>query len=409
MNKQALTTDVIIVGGGLIGLLQSLSLAQYGISSAVIDHADDDTMRDQKFDGRTSAVTSASMKMLKLLNLDATILGTGEDITKIIVRDRHDGPPITFNDGESLATVFENQKLRHALLDAVHDNNDITSYFSSTIDDQEIDDFGVTLTLDNGIILSAALIIGADGSNSKVRKAANIPLSQWQYDHNALVGAITHSKPHDNIAHELFFNEGPLALLPMPDNKLADMPCRSSLIWSVPSDQSRAYQKLSPAVFCHELDKKTGGLLGKCDLLAPLTTYPLGFHSASKLTARRVALIGDSAHRVHPIAGQGLNLGFRDVAALTEILVDGVRLGMDCGDAQLLGRYERWRSVDNLSVSVATDSINHIYAMRGNTASAIRRMGMGLIQRSETIKNYLTLEARGAAGELPKMLSGNMA
>lgn len=406
MNRQNSTHDVIIVGGGLIGLLQSLSLAIHGISSAIIDTSDPEAMRLRAFDGRTSAVTSASMNMLQLLGLETDILSSGADVTQIIVRDGHDGPPIIFDDGASLASVFENQKLRVALLDAVQNHDLISTHFAQQIKDQMIDDTGVQIILANGQTLSAALLIGADGSNSNVRKSAHIALSQWQYDHQALVGAITHEKPHNDIAYELFFNEGPLALLPMTNNE--DGQYRSSLIWSVPQNQSAAYQKLSPSIFCHELDKKTGGLLGKCNLAAPLIHYSLGFHSANNLTAKRVALIGDSAHRVHPIAGQGLNLGFRDVAALTEILVEGLRLGLDCGDAQLLARYEKWRSVDNLSVSIATDSINHIYAMRGKMASRIRRLGMDLIQKSDSIKGFLTSEARGAAGELPKMLSGHL-
>ena len=402
MNIAAHNFDVIIVGGGLIGLLQALSLAQYDVRCAIIDQSDVATMRSQSFDGRTSAITSASMNMLNLLNLDTSILGQGADIEKIIVRDGNDGPPIIFDDGDTLASVFENQKLRMALLDAALNHDTITPYFSAQITDQNIDDYGVNILLADGINLRASLLIGADGRNSQVRQSSKITLSQWHYDHIALVGAIAHEKPHDNIAHELFFNEGPLALLPMaPD---ADAQYRSSLIWSVPQSQSQAYQKLSPKIFSYELNKKTNGLLGNSELLAPLITYPLGFHSAVSLTAKRVALIGDSAHRVHPIAGQGLNLGFRDVAALTETLVDGVRLGLECGDAQLLNRYERWRSVDNLAVSMATDGINHIYAIQGKAAKSIRRMGMDMIQKSGGIKAYLSQEARGAMGEMPKML-----
>ncbi len=405
METQKITSDVIIVGGGLIGLLQSLSLAQYGITSNIIDHSDTQVMQDLKFDGRTSAIISSSLKMLKMLNLDPEILGKGQAIEKIIVRDGYNGPPIDFHDDETLAIVYENQNLRRALLEAVLHNEHITTFFPAKILEQNINDYGADILLDNGCMLSASLIIGADGRNSDIRNKAGIKLSQWNYDHHALVGAIRHKKPHNNIAYELFFPDGPLALLPMETNEEGLF--RTSLIWSVPSSQHQAYRKLSHKIFCHELNKKTGDLIGACDLSAPLISYPLGFHSAADITAKRTALIGDSAHRVHPIAGQGLNLGFRDVAALTEILVEGVRLGLDCGDAQLLDRYERWRSVDNLSVSVATDSINHIYAMRGKTASNIRKLGMGLIQKSDIIKNYLTHEARGTAGELPKMLSGH--
>lgn len=406
MKKPAINSDVIIIGGGMIGLLQALSLAQYGVRCAIIDQSNINAMRAQNFDGRTSAITSASMNMLDMLGLDKAVLGEGANIEKIIVRDGNDGPPIIFDDGARLACVFENQKLRSAMLDAVLNHDDIECYFSAHVTEQHIDDYGILITLDDDRNLQSSLLIGADGRNSKVRQSAQISLSQWQYDHIALVGAIAHEKPHNNIAHELFFNEGPLALLPMAPDLNAQY--RSSLIWSVPQSQSQAYRKLSSRVFCHELNKKTNGLLGKSSLIAPLITYPLGFHSAVQLTAKRVALIGDSAHRVHPIAGQGLNLGFRDVAALTETLVDGTRLGLECGDAQLLNRYERWRSVDNLAVSMATDGINQIYALPGKTAKNIRRIGMDMIQKSETIKDFLSHEARGASGGIPKMLTATM-
>ncbi len=406
MNKAAHNFDVIIVGGGLIGLLQALSLAQYDVRCAIIDQSDIVLMQSHSFDGRTSALTSASMNMLNMLNLDKAILGQGAPIEKIIVRDGNDGPPICFDDDAALANVFENQKLRIALLDAALKHDNITPYFSAIIAEHNSDDYGVHILMDDGTNLRSHLLIGADGRNSQVRQSAQITLSQWSYNHHALVGAIAHEKPHDNIAHELFFNEGPLALLPMTPSASAQH--RSSLIWSVPQSQSNAYQKLSPKILAHELDKKTNGLLGKSNLIAPLISYPLGFHSAVNLTAKRVALIGDSAHRVHPIAGQGLNLGFRDVAALTEALVDGTRLGLECGDAQLLARYERWRSVDNLTVCMATDGINQLYAIPGKTAQGIRRMGMDMIQKSERIKAFLTQEARGEAGELPKMLSATI-
>jgi len=404
MKQIEKSADVIIIGGGFMGLLQALCLAKHSLTSIVIDKNDNVEMMNPKFDGRTSAITSASLNMLSMLNLDSALLGEGQDIVKILVRDGNDGPPIIFNENEPLAKVYENQKLRHALLQNTLNNEAITCYFSVEIKEYDVNDHKAVIALDNDMILSAPLIIGADGRNSEVRQNAGITLSQWQYEHHALVGAISHEKPHNDIAYELFFNEGPLALLPMSNDDKGNY--RSSLIWSVPTTQHSAYQKLSSAIFCHELNKKSGNLLGECTLANPLISYPLGFHSANSLTAKRTALIGDSAHRVHPIAGQGLNLGIRDVAALTEILVEGSRIGLDCGDAQLLDRYERWRSVDTLSVSVATDSINHIYAMRGKAVTSIRRMGMKIVEKSDIIKEYLMLEARGASGELPKMLTG---
>ncbi len=420
MKQSEITSDTIILGGGLIGLIQALSLALHGIKTIVVDKNNSELMTDDAFDGRTSAIISSSMEMLNLLDLNPNILGTGEAITKIIVRDGVNGEPIDFdsdNDSDDrLAMVFENRKLRKALLHAAQSNTHISLHMPATVSTIEITNSAAIVTLDDGQKLSAPLLIGADGSNSKVRSNSNISLSHWNYDHHALVAAIQHSKPHDNIAHEIFFTDGPLALLPMPannnsvDNNSVDNngDYRSSLIWSVPSHQISAYQKLSSHIFCHELNKKTNMLLGHCSLLTPIETYPLGFHSSTSFITKRTALIGDSAHRVHPIAGQGLNLGFRDVAALTEVLVSGMRIGLDCGNQQILEQYDKWRNIDNLSVSFATDSIHRIYALEGKTASNARRLGMSFIQNTPSVKAFFMAEARGETGNLPKMLLGQM-
>jgi 2-octaprenyl-6-methoxyphenol hydroxylase len=247
-------------------------------------------------------------------------------------------------------------------------------------------------------------LIVAEGRASQTREEAGLKIAHWQYDHAALVGAITHEKPHNEIAYEIFYPTGPFAVLPMLDD--AQGRHRSAIVWSQTRKDAPTYMKLGERAFAAELEKAMGHMLGKVAMAAPLSSFPLGFHHAAQITAQRLALVGDSAHGIHPIAGQGLNLGLRDVASLAEVLVDGTRLGLDLGDAQLLDRYSRWRGVDTLMVAMSTDSLNRLFSIPGKTASAVRRFGMGMIQRAKPAKAFFMAEARGESGALPKLLQG---
>nr|MDP9413735.1 FAD-dependent monooxygenase [Pseudomonadota bacterium] len=211
---------------------------------------------------------------------------------------------------------------------------------------------------------------------------------------------VAHERQHENVAYEIFYPTGPFAILPMLPGT------RSAIVWSVPADDSTAILNLPDRALAHEIEKRMGGFLGAIEMVGPRSFYRLGFHHATTITAERLALVGDAAHGIHPIAGQGLNLGFRDAAALAQVLVEGARLGMDLGDAQLLARYERWRSLDTFMVAAATDSLTRIYAVPGRTASAIRRFGMGIVQRLGPLKSTLMAEARGESGDLPLLLRG---
>jgi 2-octaprenyl-6-methoxyphenol hydroxylase len=236
-----------------------------------------------------------------------------------------------------------------------------------------------------------------------MREAAGIRMARWRYDHNAIVSVLRHERPHDQVAYEIFYPSGPFALLPMTDDEQGH---RSAIVWSVRKEDAGGLLSLSDEDFAAEAQAAMGGFLGSIALGAPRSTYPLGFHHAAQITAERLALVGDSAHAIHPIAGQGLNLGCRDAAALAQVLVEGARLGLDLGDKQLLDRYQTWRSLDALSVAFATDSLTRVYAVPGRTASAVRRFGMGLIDRIGPIKNRQMSEARGTSGDLPLLLRG---
>jgi 2-octaprenyl-6-methoxyphenol hydroxylase len=407
---QIVHSDVIIVGGGLIGLAQALALAAHGIKSQVIDRADPQTMLADGFDGRTSAISSASMAMFNALNLSEALTGKGCPIERIWISDGLKPGEIDFVPAEEdgfLGVMFENRVLRHTLYEAALKRPEISLHMPVDIESIERTAAQVAVTLANGKTLAASLLIVAEGRKSATRDQAGIRTASWQYDHEALVTAITHEKPHRQIAYEIFYPTGPFAILPMVDT--VDGKPRSAIVWSVSKADAPAYRKLSPRGFAAALQKSMGGLLGEIEMAAPVSGYPLSFHNAVRITDQRMALIGDSAHGIHPIAGQGLNLGLRDVAALTEVLVDGMRLGLEPGDAQLLARYERWRSIDTLSVAVATDGLNRLFSIPGKTASAIRRIGLGAVQRTKPAKAFFMAEARGEAGDLPKLLRGALA
>ncbi len=401
--------DVIILGGGLIGLAQAIALAAHGISAHVIDRADPALMLAPGFDGRTSAISSSSVKMFDAIGLADAMAGKGCPIKQIWVSDQLKPGALDFvpaQDDGYLGHMFENRLLRRLLYEAAIAHPLITLHMPVQVVEQSRTGHFATVTLFNGAQLSAQLLIVAEGRQSQTRIDAGIKTAHWQYNHTAIVGAITHARPHDNIAYEIFYPSGPFAVLPMLDNDAGEH--RSAIVWSQTHEDAPAYLKLSPRAFAIELEKAMGDMLGAVALAAPLMSYPLGFHHCGQITSERMALIGDSAHGIHPIAGQGLNLGLRDVAALTQVLAEGARLGMDLADVTLLERYSRWRSVDTLMVAMSTDSLNRLFSIPGKTASALRRFGMGMIQRTKPAKAFFMSEARGEAGDLPKLLAGEL-
>jgi 2-octaprenyl-6-methoxyphenol hydroxylase len=397
--------DVIIFGGGLVGLALASALDSSGLSSVVVDPADPSLRRDSAFDGRTSAVSSSSMRMLDTIGVAAHLAVPGCPIRRIAVADGVQPGALHFDpeDDEPLGFMHENRHLRAALQDRAEAGKNIWLLWKSQVASVDRGAAGVAVALEDGRKLSAPLLVAADGRNSPMREAAGINIARWKYDHQAIVSVLRHERPHEHVAYEIFYPTGPFALLPMNDDALGH---RSAIVWSVPEEDAAGWLSLSDQDFAAEAQAAMGGFLGKIDLLAPRSSYPLGFHHAAQITSGRLALVGDAAHAIHPIAGQGLNLGFRDAAALAQVLVEGARLGLDLGDKQLLDRYQRWRSLDALSVAFATDTLTRIYGVPGKTASAVRRFGMGLVGRISPIRNRLMSEARGTSGDLPLLLRG---
>jgi 2-octaprenyl-6-methoxyphenol hydroxylase len=397
--------DAIIFGGGLVGLALASALDASGVSAIVVDPADPDLRKDASFDGRTSAVSSSSMAMLRTIGVADRLAEPGCPIRRIAVADGLQPGGLHFDpdDDEPLGWMHENRHLRAALRTRAEAGKTTWLLWKSRVGAVDRGDHGVTVALEDGRKLHAPLLIAADGRNSPMRESAGIRVAHWRYDHQAIVSVLRHERPHDHVAYEIFYPSGPFALLPMSDDEGGH---RSAIVWSVPQDDAAGWLALNDEDFAAEAEAAMGGFLGKVALLAPRSSYPLGFHHAAQITEKRLALAGDAAHAIHPIAGQGLNLGFRDAAALAEVLVEGARLGLDLGDAQLLDRYQRWRSLDSLMVAMATDSLTRIYGVPGRTASAIRRFGMSLVGRIGPLRNRLMSEARGTSGDLPLLLRG---
>ena len=404
---ETLRSDVLISGGGLVGQALALALAHHGLSSQIVDPADPVATIAPGFDGRASAIASAVWQMFDVLGIADRLADHGCPIHAIRVSDGGKAGELDFvtaADAPALGTMVENRQLRLALAAAIADAPLVRLFMPAKVVDRTVGAHGVALTLADGTRLSAPLLIVAEGRRSPTRDAAGFTIANWSYHHHAMIGAVAHAKPHGSVAHEIFFPSGPFALLPLVDDEQGRH--RSAFVWTVSEKDGPAFAKLGDRGFTAELEKRAGGTLGAMELVAPRMTYPLGFHHSAKIVTDRIVLVGDAAHGIHPIAGQGLNLGLRDVAALAEVLVEGARLGLDLGDAALLARYQRWRGLDNLMVSLATDSLTRLFGIPGRTASAVRRAGLGAVQRMPALKRFFMDEARGEAGDLPRLLAG---
>ncbi|GAA4215872.1 UbiH/UbiF/VisC/COQ6 family ubiquinone biosynthesis hydroxylase [Sphingomonas endophytica] len=408
MDKADARADVLILGGGLVGSALAVALDRHGLSTIVVDPADPGVTLTAGFDGRASAVASASHKMLDAIGVGDGLRGKGCEIRQIRVSDGLAPGKLDFipaADDAALGTMYENRLLRRSLYDAAIAAAHVDLRMQTRATDIVRDADGVRATLSSGATVTADLLVAAEGRQSPTRAAAGINVARWQYDHAAIIGAFHHERSHENVAYEIFYPAGPFALLPLPDDEIGH---RSAIVWTVADDQAAGMLKLSDRGFLAEAEKSMGGFLGALSHAAPRASYPLGFHHAARLTDTRLVLVGDAAHGIHPIAGQGVNLGYRDVAALVEVLVEGRRLGLDAGDAQLLKRYERWRSLDTFMVAAATDTLTRLFGIPGRVASAVRRFGISAVDRLPPLKDRFMAEARGESGDLPKLLMGTM-
>jgi 2-octaprenyl-6-methoxyphenol hydroxylase len=403
MNEQR---DLVILGGGLVGMTLALAAAKAGISSHVVDKADPAELTAAGADGRASAISTASWNLFRNIGLGETLEPLGCPIDAIAVTDQLKPGRIDFRpepEEGSLGRMFANRDLRLALFAAARAEPAIAWHTGREPVARDRGVHRVTVTLDNDAVLTGRLMVAAEGRRSPTRDEAGFGLAKWDYRHRAMVTGLWHERSHDNVAWEIFYPAGPLALLPLLDEGGRH---RSALVWTVAERDAAGWAGMSDRAFTAEVQARVGDILGTVELSAPRMAYPLTFHHAGRIVDDRLALIGDAAHGMHPLAGQGLNLGLRDVGVLIEVLGEGLRLGLDPGDAQLLARYERWRSVDALSVMAATDSITRLFGIPGKLPSLVRRAGMAGVQRLPALKRWFMDEARGMSGKLPGLLQG---
>ncbi|ANY19741.1 2-octaprenyl-6-methoxyphenol hydroxylase [Tsuneonella dongtanensis] len=399
--------DLVILGGGLVGMTLALAAAKKGISSYVVDRADPAELTAEGFDGRASAISTASWNLFSNIGLAERLEPFACPIERIAVSDQLKPGRIDFvpepHEG-SLGRMFENRRLRLALYEAAERESLIAFHPRAEVVGRERGPHGVVARLANGRALAGSLLVAAEGRRSPTREEAGMAVATWDYRHRAIISSLTHALPHEGTAWEIFWPAGPFALLPMRDD--AQGRHRSALVWTVDEKDAAGTLKLGERAFHAEVVKRMGDVLGEVTAIGPRSSYPLGFHHTAKVVDDRLALVGDAAHGIHPIAGQGLNLGLRDVGALVEVIADGMRLGLEPGDAQVLARYERWRGLDAFSVALATDGLTRLFGLPGKTASAVRRFGMAGVQRLSPLKTWFMDEARGVSGALPEMLKG---
>ncbi len=401
-------SDVVIVGGGLNGPTLALALAQSGISVTVIDALPVNDRADPGFDGRGYALALGSVQMLRALGLWDILEDHAQPMLEIKITDGRagEGPSplwLHFDHAEieegPMGHMIEDRYLRRALLDAMASENKITHLSEETVIAQDVEPAGVTATLASGKSLRARLLIGCDGRKSGTAERAGIKRQGWDYGQTALVCAIGHEKPHHGIAHQYFMPPGPLAILPLPGNQC-------SIVWSETHERAAEIQALDDEAYLDVLRPRFGDFLGPIHLAGARFTYPLNLTLADKFVAPRLALVGDAAHGVHPIAGQGLNLGFRDVAALAEVLVAARRRGEDIGAIDVLERYQSWRRWDTATLAAATDGINKLFSNDNPLLRGLRDLGLGAVNAMPKLRRSFIREAAGLTGDLPQLMRG---
>ena len=406
IKQMADTTDILIVGGGLNGSILALALAQSGLKSKVVDALPEPTRLQPDFDGRSYAMALTSCRLLQNLSLWEALAPHAQPILDIKVSDGRagEGPSpffMHFNHAEieegPMGHMIEDRHLRSALQQAMADRPEITQISQTEVSAQSLAPGGINATLSDGTDLRAKLLVGADGRQSPTAQRAGIKRTGWGYDQTALVCAVEHDQPHNGIAHQFFMPAGPLAILPLTGN-------RSSIVWSETPENAVAFAALPADDFLTMLRPRFGDFLGQIALAGQRYCYPLNLSLANNMVAARVALVGDAAHGVHPIAGQGLNAGLRDIAALAEVLGSAKSRGEDIGSTGVLSRYESWRRFDNTALGLATDAFNRLFSTDNAIVRLGRDLGMGVISQMPGLRRSFIREAAGLTGELPALM-----
>ena len=398
--------DILIVGGGLNGPALALAAATAGLKSIVIDALPEAARTQEDFDGRGYALALSSVRMLDNLGLWERLQPNAQPMREIKVTDGRVGDAqvflgLHFDSAEieegPMGQMVEDRYLRRALLEAMEANPLVEQRAGETVIAQETGPGGISVTLASGETLRARLLVGADGRRSGTAARAGIRRTGWGYGQTALVCAIAHEKPHHGVAHQFFMPPGPLAILPLPGN-------RSSIVWSETEAQARAINALPDDQYLEVLSPRFGDFLGEISLAEKRFVYPLNLTLANSFIAERLALVGDAAHGMHPIAGQGLNAGLRDVAALAHVLSHAQRRGEDIASPLVLARYQQWRRFDTASLAAATDLFNRLFSNDSALLRFGRDLGMAAINAVPGLRRGFIREAAGITGDLPELM-----
>jgi 2-octaprenyl-6-methoxyphenol hydroxylase len=404
--------DVLIAGGGFAGLALAIALRQglgASFSVTVADPALSAAGSAGAGDARASAIVAAARRLFETLGVWDKV--AAQPILDMVVTDSRltDAVRPTFltfdgdvEPGEPFAHMVENGALVAALTAKAAGEG--VALRPSAVTGFEVGTTHAEVRLSDDTVLAARLLVAADGARSMIRERAGIASHGWRYGQSAIVTTVAHERDHGGRAEEHFLPAGPFAILPLPRDPVVGH--RSSIVWTEEAHEAERIAALPEAEFHAELERRFGLHLGDIRAVGPRRVHPLGLAMARAFVAERIALVGDAAHVIHPIAGQGLNMGLKDVAALAETIVDAVRLGLDPGSLAVLERYQRWRRFDTLAMGMATDGLNRLFSNRSGLLRLARDVGLGLVDRLPALKQIFIREAAGLTGDVPKLLKG---
>jgi len=408
MAKQAShDAEVLIIGGGLVGATQAIALAQAGIEVAVVDTQDPKNGLEAGFDGRASAIALATKRVLEGLDIWPVLEKDAAPIKDIRVSEKGSFFFLHYDHkdtgDEAFGYMVENRNMRKALYHRRRELESTRLFAPDEVEELVRENGGVTATLSSGTTINARLAIACDGRASKIRESAGIAVTNWSYKQSGIVCTVRHEHSHDFVANEHFMPAGPFAILPLMGDKKNPGNC-SSLVWTERADLAPAIMALDDAEFMAELQNRFGDFLGELEVVGPKWCYPLSLQFAERTIDKRLALAGDAAHAMHPIAGQGLNMGLRDVAALAEVVLDARRLGLDIGEATVLERYQRWRRFDNTLMLAMTDGLNRLFSNDIKPLRLARDLGMAAVNQLPPLKKFFMRHAMGLVGDLPRLM-----
>jgi 2-octaprenyl-6-methoxyphenol hydroxylase len=399
-------TDLLIGGAGFAGLALAIALRQGLGDSFAVTVVDPALAATVSKDPRASAIAAAARRLFEAIGVWDAVEAQAQPILDMVVTDSKldDAVRPTFltfggevEEGEPFAHMVENRHLVDALVAKAKELG--VDLRAGTVSGFEHRPNAIDVTLADGDTISGRLLVGADGAKSHIRETAGIASRGWKYDQSAIVTTVSHEREHHGRAEEHFLPAGPFAILPLTGNRV-------SIVWTETKAEAARIVALPDAEFHDELEKRFGLHLGDLKVMAKPRAFPLGLFTAREFIGERLALVGDAAHIIHPIAGQGLNMGLRDVAALAEAIADAARLGLDIGAPDVLERYQRWRRFDTMTMGVATDGLNKLFSNSSDVLRLARDVGLGLVERMPALKRVFIREAAGFTGDVPKLLRG---